>query len=59
MYFIKSGKVKVVRDLAFFPFSKYDNAKSNQIFKDDPLDVLLNPLEHVYQNTKGLDDSSL
>lgn len=37
IYIIKSGRVKIVRDVAFFPVTKYEQATSNDIYREDPL----------------------
>lgn len=41
VYFIKSGKVKIVKDVAFYtPLSKYQTCSSNAMFKENPLKKL-------------------
>jgi hypothetical protein len=38
VYFIKSGRVKVVRDVAFLqPMQRYFKSIGNKVFKEDPL----------------------
>ncbi|CDW79643.1 UNKNOWN [Stylonychia lemnae] len=46
IFFIKSGSVKIIRDLAFYSKQKYDDSSNPSIFKDDPLKLTLNESSH-------------
>ena len=37
-YFVKSGKVKIVRDVVFHsPIARYQNVIGNAVFREDPM----------------------
>jgi CRP-like cAMP-binding protein len=58
IYFIKSGRVKLVRDIAFHPTHKYESAKSNEIYREDPLRSKINPSQLIGKRTSEMSSIS-